>query len=77
LSRVARCLAKLGREEEARAAWRTLAATFPNERDLSHRPFGIVAAMEAGDTKGLYDKIASGQWDLSADQAERAIHRRC
>jgi signal transduction histidine kinase len=70
LSGIARCLAKLGRENEARATWRKLAASFPDERDLSHRPYGIVAALAAGDTAGLYDKIASGRWDLSADQAE-------
>jgi signal transduction histidine kinase len=67
---IARCLTKLGRLDEARAAWRNLAASYPNETDLSHRPFGIVAAMEAGDIAGLYEKIASGQWGLPADQAE-------
>jgi len=70
LSRVARCLAKLGRQEEARAAWRTLAASYPDGRDPFHRPYGIVAAIEAGDTAGLYDQIVAGRWDLSADQAE-------
>jgi len=70
LSFMARCLWNLGREEEARATWRKLAATFPDERDLSHRPFGIVAAIAAGDTGGLYDKIASGRWELAGDQAE-------
>jgi signal transduction histidine kinase len=70
LSRVARCLAKLGRQDEARAAWRMLAASYPDERDPFHRPYGIVGAIEAGDTAGLYDRIASGRWDLSADQAE-------
>jgi signal transduction histidine kinase len=70
LSRIARCLAKLGRKEEARAAWRKLAETYPDDRDLSHRPYGIVAAIEAGETAGLYDKIASGRWELAADQAE-------
>ncbi|MEP7365435.1 MAG: ATP-binding protein [Acidobacteriota bacterium] len=70
LSRIARCLAKLGRIEEARAAWRKLAATYPDDRDLSHRPNGIVAALQAGDTAGLYDRIASGRWELAADQAE-------
>ena len=70
LSRIARSLAKLGRTEEAREAWRKLAETYPDERDLSHRPYGIVAAMEAGDIAGLYDKIASGRWNLAAHQAE-------
>src|SRR5439155_25597045 len=70
LSRIARCLAKLGRQEEARAAWRKLAETYPDDRDLSHRPYGIVASLEAGDTTGLYNTIASGRWELAADQAE-------
>ena len=67
---IARCLTKLGRDAEARLAWRNLAASYPNDTDLSHRPFGIVAAIEAGDIDGLYEKIASGHWELPADQAE-------
>jgi len=70
LSFIARCLEKLGREDQARAEWRKLAALFPDERDLSHRPFGIIASINAGDTAGLYDRISSGRWELSADQAE-------
>jgi len=70
LSRVARCLAKLGRQDEARAAWRTLAQSYPDELDPFQRPYGIVAAIESGDTADLYDQIAAGRWDLSADQAE-------
>jgi signal transduction histidine kinase len=70
LSRVARCLEKLGRHEEARAVWKKLAAAYADERDLSHRPYGIVAAIAAGDTSGLADQIATGRWELAADQAE-------
>jgi hypothetical protein len=70
LSRVARCLGKLGRTTEARAVWREIAASYPDERDLAHRPFGIVAAIAAGDTDGLMAKIDSGRWALAADQAE-------
>src|SRR5581483_6231777 len=70
LSRIARVLAALGRAEESKAAWRKLAAAYPDDRDPFHRPYGIVAAIYAGDTPGLYDKIASGRWELSADQAE-------
>ena len=70
MSRVARCLAKLGRQGDARAAWRMLATTYPDERDPFHRPYGIVGAIESGETAGLYDQIAAGRWDLSADQAE-------
>jgi len=69
-SRIARTLAKLGRNDEARSVWRKVATAYPDERDLSNRPFGIVAAIAAGDTNGLYDQISSGRWDLSADQAE-------
>jgi signal transduction histidine kinase len=70
LSRIARVLAALGRTEESRAVWRTLVSSYPDDRDPFHRPYGIVAAIYAGDTQGLYDKIASGRWELSADQAE-------
>ncbi len=69
LSGIARCLAQLGRTDEARAAWRKLAASYGDQRTLSHRPYGIVAAIEAGDTAGLFDQIASGRWELSGDQA--------
>lgn len=69
LSRIARVLANLGRDAESKAAWRQLAASYPDQRDLFHRPYGIVAAINAGDTDGLYDRIASGRWELAADQA--------
>ena len=67
---IARCLAKLGRLHEARDAWRALAAKYPDERDPAQRPYGIVAAIAGGETNGLYEKIAAGRWELSADQAE-------
>jgi signal transduction histidine kinase len=70
LSRVARCLAKLGRTDEARAIWRELAVNYPDETDLARRPFGIVATIESGDTAGLLDRMNSGRWNLAADQAE-------
>lgn len=70
LSRMARCLTALGRAEEARTVWRKLARAFPDERDLSRRPFGIVAAIQAGETTGLLQQITADRWQLSADQAE-------
>jgi signal transduction histidine kinase len=73
LSRIARCLTLLGREDEARQVWRKLAHTFPEERDLSGRPFGIVGAIRAGETAGLLQRITAGGWELSADQAEYFI----
>jgi signal transduction histidine kinase len=75
LARIARILTRLGREQEARATWRRLAAEFPDERDLAHRPYGIVGALEAGDSGDLYDAITSGRWELSADQAEYFLIR--
>ena len=74
-SRIARCLARLGRADEARSTWRKLAESHPDERDLSGRPYGIVASIEAGDTGGLYQKIASGRWELAAGQAEYFLAR--
>jgi signal transduction histidine kinase len=70
LSRVARCLTRLGRHEEAGATWRALAVAHAEARDPFGRPYGIVAAIQAGETKGLLDQIVKGRWELSADQAE-------
>lgn len=69
-SRMARCLTALGRADEARTVWRKLARAFPDERDLSGRPFGIVAAIQAGETSGLLQQITAERWQLSADHAE-------
>jgi tetratricopeptide (TPR) repeat protein len=74
-SRVARCLEKLGRQEEARETWRKIATTYPDDLDSSLRPYGIVAAIEAGDTAGLYEKIEAGRWGLPADQAEYFLNK--
>ena len=70
---VARCLDRLGRHEEAREHWRQLAREFADDRDLSHRPYGIVAAIAAQETNGLADRIASGRWELSRDYAEYVL----
>jgi signal transduction histidine kinase len=75
LSRIARVLANLGRAGESRTVWRKLATSYPDDRDPFHRPYGIVAAINAGDTQGLYDEIASGHWELSGDQAEYFLNQ--
>jgi signal transduction histidine kinase len=72
---IARCLDRMGRSDAARDMWRTLARTYPDERTLSHRPYGIVAAINAGDTAGLFERIASGRWDLAAEHAEYFLHQ--
>jgi signal transduction histidine kinase len=73
LDGMARCLDKLERPDEARARWRQLAREFPDDRDLSHRPYGIVAAIAAQETDGLAERIASGRWELSRDYAEYVL----
>ena len=70
LQLTARCLTSLGRPDEAKATWRALATKFPDDRDLAGRPYGIVAAINADERAGLFDRISSARWDLSADQAE-------
>ena len=75
LSRIARCLSKLGRTAEARTTWHRLAQSHPDARDLSHRPFGIVGMIEAGETQGLYEQVSSGRWELSGDQAGTPLPR--
>jgi len=70
LAGVARCLEKLERMQEARALWRDLALSYPDDRDPSGRPYGIVANISAKNTAGLYEKIESGRWELSGDVAE-------
>jgi signal transduction histidine kinase len=73
LAGIARCLQEMGRADESRNEWRRLATSFPEDRDASYRPYGITAAIAAGDTAGLYEKIASGRWDLDAEQAEHFL----
>ena len=53
LQGVARNLARLGRDAESRAAWKALAAKYPDEHNPAQRPYGIVAAIAAGETNGL------------------------
>jgi signal transduction histidine kinase len=72
-SRVARCLAKLDRHQEATEAWRALAVRYPDDRDPYGRPYGIVAAMQAGDTADLLSQIIKPRWELSADHAEHFV----
>lgn len=73
LQRIARTLTAMGRHEEARRTWQELAAKYPDERDPAGRPYGIVAAIQAGNTDGLLAAIASNRWELSADQADYFI----
>lgn len=73
MSRIARMQARLGKQDAAAGTWRALARQYPDERDLSGRPYGIVAAIQAGATDGLLDQIAGGRWELTAEQAEHFV----
>jgi hypothetical protein len=73
LQGIAQSLNALGRKDDARSAWKTLAASYPDERDLSRQPFGLVAALAAGETAGLYEQIERGRWRLSYEQARNAL----
>ena len=73
LSRVARCLHALGRPEEMRQTWRRLAAEYPDASDPFGRPYGIVAAIQAGETNGLLERIVNDRWPLAGEHAEHFI----
>lgn len=72
---IARSLERLGQVDDARAVWLQLADKHPDARTLSHRPFGVVAAINAGRTDGLAEQIAAGRWHLPVDQSEFFLAR--
>jgi hypothetical protein len=73
LSRVARVLNAVGQPDEASRAWRRLADEYPDAPDPFGRPYGIVAALQAGKTAGLLEQIMKDRWRLAADQAEHFV----
>ncbi len=75
LSRVARCLGKLGRHDETAQAWRALAERYGDLEDPSHRPWGLVAGLELGEKDRVYRDLMRGRWKLSADQADFFLQR--
>ncbi|HSB13539.1 MAG TPA: histidine kinase dimerization/phospho-acceptor domain-containing protein, partial [Bryobacteraceae bacterium] len=75
LSRVARCLQKLRRTNEAAQAWRTLLEKYGDLRDPSYRPYALVAAFELGQERSVYEDIVQGRWELSAGQVDYFLER--
>ena len=73
LQGIARCLDRLGDDAAARETWRRLASEYPDDRTLSHQPYGIFAAIKAGETAGLFEEIASGRWALAGDHAQHFL----
>jgi len=75
LSRVARCLQKLRRSDEAAQTWRTLLEKYGDLRDPSHRPYALVAGFELGQERQVYEDIVQGRWELSAGQVGYFLER--
>lgn len=75
LSRIARCEEKLGEHQAALASWKMLLENFGSWYDPSHRPYSITARLELGQLNGLYEEIAAGRWDLSAEQFDYYLSR--
>lgn len=75
LSRIARCEEKLRRPEAAALSWKTLLEKFGTLYDPSHRPYGLTARIQLGQTDGLYDEILAGRWDLTAEQFDYYLSR--
>ena len=73
LQREARCLEELKRGAEARKIYETLAERYAGVKDLSHRPYALLAAAlqaEPARRTALWRDAAAGRWDLSAAQLE-------
>ncbi len=68
--RIARCLQKMRRSQEAAQAWRRLMDQFPDQLDRFGRPYALVAAFELDDAaalRRLSAEFAQGRWELSGD----------
>jgi hypothetical protein len=82
LARLARCLHKSNKPEEAEQAYAELLEKYGQRYDRFHRPYAVVATLELGpltksvtksSTAALMDlqrDLAQGRWELSADQLD-------
>ncbi len=79
LSRVARCLDKLGQPEPARQSYRLLVEKYGDLTDLSHRPYALATALTtpppATPRAELARQVAAGRWELSAELVEYFLAR--
>ncbi len=75
-ARIARCLAKLGRDSEAKRAWRDIAARHPDQCDPAGRPFGLLAALELPEMQAdAFKDLTTGRWEIGAEQLDYFVSR--
>ena len=79
-ARLARCLTRTGRADEASRAWADLARAQVEDLDLANQPIGLVAAVELGRARAdkdahalvlsAYEALLSGRWVVGAHETE-------
>jgi signal transduction histidine kinase len=82
LARLARCLHKSNKHQEAEQAYAELQEQYGQRYDRFHRPYAVVAALEFGSLAksltqssaaalvSLQRDLVQGRWELSADQLD-------
>lgn len=77
VARIARCLRKLNREDDAQKTYRTLLEKYGDEYGPFGRPYALVAGFElaGADLPRLYSDLINGRWELTADQLEYFLAR--
>ncbi len=70
LQRVARCLEKMNRVDEARQTYQALSDKYGDLTDLSHRPYALVAALAGVKRAEVRNDLLRGRWQLSAEQMD-------
>jgi hypothetical protein len=74
LQRVARCMEKLKQSDETRKIYQVLGEKYGDLMDLSNRPYALVSALAlnapAAKKAALWQDLARGRWQLSAEQLE-------
>ena len=80
LARMARCLQKLNQSKEAQQAYNTLAERYGDLYDAFHRPYGVIAGFELGQSSRkplvrLRQDLTHGRWELAAEQLDYFLAR--
>ena len=75
LQRVARCLERMNRPNEARQAYQVLSDKYGDLADLSHRPYALVAALAGVKKDEARNDLLRGRWPLSAEQVDYFLPR--
>jgi len=85
LSRVGRCLRKVGQPQAAVEAYQTLFKSYGDVYDPASRPFGLSAGLELQELapgpatmdrlRDLYNDLGSSRWELAGDQWDYFVAR--